>query len=197
MSESSAGEAAPASNEAKQRALENRGYLLQLLGRVAERAADLCGRARVIVSDENLCDWDVEIRLPVESRLGRQLADRKTRTQTQDFVLMRFHFPVTFPAHPPVLCCIRPRLTVTNAASKVPLTDAGILRLPELSTMHWRPDQDLVDVVLQACTVLSSAGLCWTHRRGHIRRHLEMWDSEQPSSYPQFRGAWSFSQLQI
>ncbi|CAE7894227.1 Ufd1-like [Symbiodinium microadriaticum] len=135
------------------------GYLLLLLGRVAGRAADICGRARIIVSDENLCDWDVEIRLPVETRLGRQLADHKTRTQAQDFVLMRFHFPGTFPAHPPVLCCIRPRLTLTNAASKVPLTDAGILRLPELSMMHWRPDHDLVDIVLQVCTVLSSDGL--------------------------------------
>ena len=102
---------------------------------------------------------EVEIRLPVETRLGRQLADHKTRTQAQDFVLMRFHFPGTFPAHPPVLCCIRPRLTLTNAASKVPLTDAGILRLPELSMMHWRPDHDLVDIVLQVCTVLSSDGL--------------------------------------
>ena len=113
---------------------------------------------------------EVEFHLPLETSLGTQLADYKQQTQAPDVVLMRFRFPDTFPAHPPVLCCARPRLKITDpVSSTLPLTDAGILRLPELSTFLWRPDKDVVDIVLQVHKILSSDGLALdTAKRSYV-----------------------------
>ena len=102
----------------------------------------------------------VEFRLPPETTLGAQLVEYKSRTQAPDVILMRFQFPDMFPVHPPVLYCVRPRLQSINGASaSLPLTDTGVVRLPELSSCLWQPHHDIVDIVIQVHNSLSSDGL--------------------------------------
>lgn len=143
-----------------------RRRLLAALGQVEARAAELKGRVRVVVRDEAADVWDVELRFPASSAPGMALAEHARRTGCPEHSLLELRFPVLFPAQPPALRAVRPRLlpperhevheggdeclppTPSAAGACLPLTFGGCICLPELSPGAWKPKLDLTGVLL-------------------------------------------------
>jgi len=124
-----------------------------------KRAAELAGLVRVVVRDDSAEIWDIEFCFDTETALGADLAEHERRTGCPAHLLLELHFPALYPAEPPALHLIRPRLREPlsdahgtgcsgwvgvssptadrSATTCIPLTFGGELRLERLSVNGW------------------------------------------------------------
>eukprot|EP00928_Gymnodinium_smaydae_P045370 TRINITY_DN30259_c0_g1_i1.p1 TRINITY_DN30259_c0_g1~~TRINITY_DN30259_c0_g1_i1.p1 ORF type:complete len:830 (+),score=229.18 TRINITY_DN30259_c0_g1_i1:54-2492(+) len=141
-----------------------RRRLLAELKRAESRAQDLAGKVRIVVHDDEAEVWSLEFSYEESCALGADLAEHARRSGTAAHLALEIRFPPLFPADPPVLCVLRPRLLgqpteededgsstpCAATADSVPVTFGGICCLPELSLASgaWRPDLDLAGLLL-------------------------------------------------
>lgn len=145
-----------------------RRRLLASLRQTEKRSQDLAGKVRIIVRDEALDIWDIQFSFEASSPLGSQLAEHSRRTGCPGNLLLELRFPQMYPADPPSLCIVRPRLvdgppngswppSPGETSKSLPLTFGGVVRLPELTSGTWDPQMDLARVLLDARQRLCAA----------------------------------------
>jgi len=166
--------AAATSAHERRRGDASRRRLLAELARAEARAVAFAGKVRIVVRDDALDVWDVQLSFEMASTLGMELEDHERCTGCPAHLLLELDFPPLYPADPPTLRIVRPRIlerspdpcaqcfppTPSDASAvDLQLTFGGVLCLPELAIGRWGPHVDLAGLLLEVHERLLACGV--------------------------------------